>query len=164
MSFHRCSLPPWVPPTVLPKILSYRIRCPFVHPYRSTPPKLEVFRGIVNKLLQHGVVRTSKSPYDSPAFLVPKSGGGFRRVVDYRKVNSKIVLDSYPMPTIEQAFEQFGGVVVFSVLDLNPRISVLLDTHNHTLKNQIYTQTHIRKHKHTQNHTLKNTHIHLPKH
>jgi hypothetical protein len=30
-------------------------------------------------------------------------------VVDYRKVNAKIVFDSYPMPTIEQAFEQFGG-------------------------------------------------------
>ena len=39
-------------------------------------------------------------------------------VVDYRKVNSKIVFDSYPMPTIEQALEQFAGAV-FSVLDLN---------------------------------------------
>jgi len=40
-------------------------------------------------------------------------------VVDYRKVNAKVVFDSYPMPTIEQAFEQFGGAVRFSVLDLN---------------------------------------------
>jgi hypothetical protein len=40
-------------------------------------------------------------------------------VVDYRKVNAKVVFDSYPMPTIEQAFEQFGGAVVLSVLDLN---------------------------------------------
>ena len=40
-------------------------------------------------------------------------------VVDYRKVNAKIVFDSYPMPTIEQAFEQFGDAAVFSVLDLN---------------------------------------------
>jgi hypothetical protein len=40
-------------------------------------------------------------------------------LVDYRKVNSKVVFDSYPMPTIEQAFEQFGGAGVFSVLDLN---------------------------------------------
>jgi len=40
-------------------------------------------------------------------------------VVDYRKVNTKIVFDSYPMPTIEQALDQFGGAVVFSVLDLN---------------------------------------------
>jgi hypothetical protein len=40
-------------------------------------------------------------------------------VVDYRKVNAKVTCDSYPMPTIEQAFEQFWGSAVFSVLDLN---------------------------------------------
>jgi hypothetical protein len=88
-------------------------------PYRCAPPKLAVFKRMVNDLLEQGVVRTSKSPYASPAFLVPKSGGDFRMVVDYRKVNSKIVFDSYPMPSIEEAFEQFGGAAVFSVLDLN---------------------------------------------
>ena len=40
-------------------------------------------------------------------------------VVDYRKVIAKIVFDSYPMPNVEQAFEQFAGAVVFSVFDLN---------------------------------------------
>jgi hypothetical protein len=40
-------------------------------------------------------------------------------VVNYRKVNSKIIFDSYPMPTIDQAFEQIGGAVIFSVFDLN---------------------------------------------
>jgi hypothetical protein len=40
-------------------------------------------------------------------------------VVDYRKVNAKVVFDSYPMPTIDQAFDQLDGAVVFSVLDLN---------------------------------------------
>jgi hypothetical protein len=80
---------------------------------------LAIFKTMVNELLEQGVIRPSKSPYASPAFLVPKNGGGFRLVVDYRKVNSKIIFDSYPMPTIDQAFEQFGGAVVFSVLDLN---------------------------------------------
>jgi hypothetical protein len=80
---------------------------------------LEIFKRVVNELLEQGVVRPSKSQYASPTFLVPKSVGGFRMVVDYRKVNSKIVFDSYPMPTIEQAFEQFAGAAIFSVLDLN---------------------------------------------
>ena len=39
-------------------------------------------------------------------------------VVDYRKVNSKI-FDSYPMPSVEQAFEQFSGSVIFLIFDLN---------------------------------------------
>jgi hypothetical protein len=68
---------------------------------------------MVNELLEQGVVRPSKSPYASPTLLVPKSGGGFHMVVDYRKVNAKVTYDSYPMPTIEQAFEQFGGAAVF---------------------------------------------------
>ena len=88
-------------------------------PYRCAPPKLEVFKRIVNELLQQGVVRPSKSQYASPAFLIPKNSGGFRLVVDYRKVNSKFVFDSYPLPTIDQAFDQFAGATVFSVLDLN---------------------------------------------
>jgi hypothetical protein len=74
---------------------------------------------MVDDLLKKGVVRPSKSPYASPAFLVPKRDGSFHMVVDYRRVNDKIIFDSYPMPTIEQAFEQFGGAAVFSVLDLN---------------------------------------------
>ena len=88
-------------------------------PYRCAPPKTAIFKGMVNELLGQGVVRPSKSPYASPAFLVPKRDGGYRMVVDYRKVNTKVVFDSYPIPTIEQALDQFGGAVVFSVLDLN---------------------------------------------
>jgi len=88
-------------------------------PYRCAPPKAAVFKEMVNGLLEQGVVRPSKSPYASPGFLVPKRDGGFRLVVDYRKVNAKVVFDSYPMPTIDQALDQFSGASVFSVLDLN---------------------------------------------
>ena len=70
-------------------------------PYRCASPKLQIFKQIVNELLEQGVDRHSKSQYASPAFLVPKSGGGFRMVVDYRKINSKIVFDSYPVPSID---------------------------------------------------------------
>ena len=40
-------------------------------------------------------------------------------VVDYRKVNAKILFDSHPLPTLEQAFDQFTGAVIFSTFDLN---------------------------------------------
>jgi len=43
-------------------------------PYRCAPPKLEIFKSIVNELLAQGVIRPSKSPYASPAFWVPKGG------------------------------------------------------------------------------------------
>ena len=88
-------------------------------PYRCTPPKLQVFKQLVNELLEQGVLRPSKSPYASPCFLIRKNSGGFRFVVEYRKVNAKIVFHSYPMPTVEQAFEQIAGAAIFSVLVLN---------------------------------------------
>jgi hypothetical protein len=40
-------------------------------------------------------------------------------LVDYRKVKSKILFDSYIMPSVEQAFEQFSDAVIFSTFDLN---------------------------------------------
>ena len=73
----------------------------------------------MDELLEQGVVRPSISLYASPGFLVPKSGGDFRKVVDYRNVNAKVLFDSYPMPSIDQAFDQFSGDVIFSVFDLN---------------------------------------------
>jgi hypothetical protein len=91
----------------------------FVDRPHSRTELYKVVAGIVNDLLEQEVVRPSKSPYASPALLVPKGGDAFRMVVDYRKVNAKIVFDSYPMPTIDQAFNQLGGAVVFSVFDLN---------------------------------------------
>ena len=70
-------------------------------------------------LLKKGVVRPSKSPFASPAVLLPKSGGGYRMVVDYRKVNKKSCFDSYPLPKIEPAFQHFSGSTEISVLNLN---------------------------------------------
>jgi len=43
----------------------------------------------------------------------------FHMVVDYQNENAKILFDSYPMPSIDQAFDQFSGDVVFSVFDHN---------------------------------------------
>jgi hypothetical protein len=56
-------------------------------PYRCATPKLEIFRGNVNELLEQRVVWPSKSPFGSPAFLVLKGGDAFRMAVDYMKFN-----------------------------------------------------------------------------
>jgi hypothetical protein len=77
-----------------------------------------VLKELVEDLQKQGVVRASKSPFASPAFLVEKPEGGYRMVVDYRKVNKKICFDAYPLPTLDQAFQSFLGAKIFSVLDL----------------------------------------------
>lgn len=89
-------------------------------PYQCTPPKLKALRGIIDDLLKQGVITPSRSAYASPAFLVPKGrANDFRLVVNYQKLNAKVVYDSYPIPSIENAFSHFHGATVFSVLDLN---------------------------------------------
>jgi hypothetical protein len=88
-------------------------------PYQCSPPRLKALREIVQDLLIKGVVKRSFSQYASPAFLVPKSQGGYRIVVDYRRLNQKVVFDAFPMPSLEHAFGNFQGAKVFSILDLN---------------------------------------------
>jgi len=82
-------------------------------PFLYVPSKMKIFREMKNDFMQMDIIRPSKSPCMSPAFLVPKNGGGFWMVV-----NSKIVFHLYPMPMTQQALRKFLSAVVFSVLDL----------------------------------------------
>jgi hypothetical protein len=63
------------------------------YPHTITPRPL--LKGVEEDLLQKGAAQPSKFPYAKSAFLLPKSGGGYRMVVDYRKIKKKICFDSY---------------------------------------------------------------------
>lgn len=88
-------------------------------PYVLTPPKLKLLREHINQLLESKVIVESTSDYASACFLVPKKGNKQRLVVDYRRLNSKIKFDAFPLPTIEGALMHFSGAKYFSILDLN---------------------------------------------
>ena len=87
--------------------------------FQFSPPKLQLLQKEIDKLLQQGVIRHSNSSYASPAFLVAKPNGSQRLVVDYRKLNKKVVFDCFPLPTLESAFQMFHGAKIFSVIDLH---------------------------------------------
>ena len=65
------------------------------------------------------MIEPSNSSYASPAFLVPKPGGRHRIVIDYRKLNANIEVDSVPLPNLHSAFDWFSGPRYFTVIDLN---------------------------------------------
>ena len=88
-------------------------------PYRLSPPRLKVMKEHIDKLLDDGVIRPSKSNYSSPIFLVPKGEKEFRPVVDYRVLNSKILVDSTPLPDLHSCFHWFSNARFFTSLDLN---------------------------------------------
>lgn len=95
--------------------------------YQKTYPypiayKSEVEKQI-EKLLNDGIIRPSRSAWNSPVWIVPKKMDAsgekkFRLVIDYRKVNDKTISDKYPMPEISNTIDQLGGNTYFTTLDL----------------------------------------------
>ena len=68
-------------------------------------------------MLTKKVIRPSQSAWASPFTLVPKRDGSTRFCVDYRKLNAVTVRDQYPLPQIQDIFDQVGGSTIFSTLD-----------------------------------------------
>ena len=104
--------------------LEYRIRlCDSSvvrsHPYKFAPPKMTILREKVQELLDQGVIEPSTSAYASPPFLVPKPGGKHRLVIDYRKLNQNIEVESVPLPDLHSAFDWFSQARYFTIFDLN---------------------------------------------
>jgi hypothetical protein len=65
-------------------------------PYRLAPPKMKFLREHIQQLLKDRVIEPSCSNYWSPMFLVPKTGGMYCAVVDFRALNKRIVIESVP--------------------------------------------------------------------
>ncbi len=70
-------------------------------------------------MLDQGVIQHSRSPWNSPLFLVPQKDGSFRPVIDFRKVNKVTENDRYPLPVLGDLLMSLGqGNTIFSSLDL----------------------------------------------
>ena len=68
-------------------------------------------------MLQKGYIRPSSSPWGSPAIFVDKKDGSLRMCVDYRQLNDVTIKNKYPLPMIDDLFDQPNGAKVFSKID-----------------------------------------------
>jgi hypothetical protein len=65
-----------------------------------------------------GYIYKSQSPFALPFFFIPKKNGKLRPIVDYRKLNSIIVKNSYPLPFIFSIVDRLSCTRLFTKLDL----------------------------------------------
>ncbi|KAI4325494.1 hypothetical protein MLD38_030885 [Melastoma candidum] len=69
-------------------------------------------------LLDKGLIRPSVSPWDAPVLFVKKKDGTMRMCIDYRLLNKVTIKNRYPLPQIDDLFDQLQGSVVYSKIDL----------------------------------------------
>src|SRR3954466_2442949 len=69
-------------------------------------------------LEKDGFIHASTSTWGAPCLFVKKKDGTSRLVQDYRGINKKTIKNKYPLPRINDLFEQLNGARVFSKLDL----------------------------------------------
>ncbi|KAL4016633.1 hypothetical protein IC575_024285 [Cucumis melo] len=87
-------------------------------PYRMAPVELKELNVQLQKLLNKGFIRPSVSHWGSPVLFVKKKDGSMRLCIDYRELNKVTVKNRYPLPRIDDLFDQLQGATVFSKIDL----------------------------------------------
>lgn len=86
--------------------------------YPVSPVVLKEIHRELDQMLQNGVVEPSLSPWSSPILLVKKPSGGYRFVVDFRKVNAVTKRDAYPIPYVTSILDRLRDCRYLSSLDI----------------------------------------------
>nr|GEV83474.1 transposon Ty3-G Gag-Pol polyprotein [Tanacetum cinerariifolium] len=102
-------------------------------PYRLAPSKMKELSDQLKKLSDKGFIRPSSSPWGALVLFVKKKNGPFRMCIDYQELNKLTVKNRYPLPRIDDLFDQLQGSSVYSKIDLRSG-SVLLDLMNRMFK------------------------------
>ncbi|XP_057416627.1 uncharacterized protein LOC130711144 [Lotus japonicus] len=89
-----------------------------IPPYRMAPAELKELREQLQDLLDKGFIRPSSSPWGAPVLFVKKKDGTMRLCIDYRQLNKVTIKNKYPLPRIDDLFDQLQGAQCFSKIDL----------------------------------------------
>ncbi|GJZ62138.1 putative reverse transcriptase domain-containing protein [Tanacetum coccineum] len=86
--------------------------------YRLAPFEMKELSEQLQELSDKGFIRPSSSPWGAPVLFVKKKDGSFRMCIDYRELNKLTVKNRYPLPRIDDLFDQLQGSSVYSKIDL----------------------------------------------
>ncbi|KAH0679850.1 hypothetical protein KY284_020935 [Solanum tuberosum] len=89
-----------------------------IPPYRMAPAELKELKEQLKDLLDKGFIRPSVSSWGAPVLFVRKKDGSLRMCIDYRQLNKVTIKNKYPLPKIDDLFNQLQGASCFSKIDL----------------------------------------------
>ncbi|GJU99202.1 putative reverse transcriptase domain-containing protein [Tanacetum coccineum] len=75
-------------------------------PYRLAPSEMQELSNQLQELTDRGFIRPSTSPWGAPVLFVKKKDGSFRMCIDYRELNKLTIKNRYPLPRIDDLFDQ----------------------------------------------------------
>nr|GFB83760.1 putative reverse transcriptase domain-containing protein [Tanacetum cinerariifolium] len=87
-------------------------------PYRLAPFEMKDLSEQLKELSDKGFIRHSSSPWGAPVLFVKNKDGSFKMCIDYWELNKLTVKNRYPLPRIDDLFDQFQGSSVYSKIDL----------------------------------------------
>ncbi|GJY14721.1 putative reverse transcriptase domain-containing protein [Tanacetum coccineum] len=86
-------------------------------PYQLAPSKMEELSGQLKELLDKGFIRPSSSPWGALVLFVKKKDGSFRMCINYRELNKLTIKNYYPLPRLDDLFDQLQVLEYFSKID-----------------------------------------------
>ncbi|GJW66920.1 putative reverse transcriptase domain-containing protein [Tanacetum coccineum] len=86
--------------------------------YRMAPVELKELKDQLQELLERGCIRASVSLWAAPVLFMKKKDSSMRLCVDYRELNRITVRNRYPLPRINDLFDQLQGAKFFSKINL----------------------------------------------
>ena len=87
-------------------------------PHRMAPVELQELRVQLQELLDKGFMRPSTSPWGTPVLFAKKKDKNLRLCIDYRQLNRVTIKNRYPLPRIDDLFDQLRGARVYSEIDI----------------------------------------------
>nr|GEX03498.1 putative reverse transcriptase domain-containing protein [Tanacetum cinerariifolium] len=87
-------------------------------PYRLAPFEMKELSKQLQELFNKGFIRPSSSPWGAPVLFVKKKDRSFRMCIDYQELNKLTVKNCYPLPQIDDLFDQLQGSSIYSKIDL----------------------------------------------
>ena len=83
-------------------------------PYIMSTPEMKELQLHLEELLKKGYICPSVSPWGALILFVKKKDGTLRLCIDFRQLNKVTVKNKYPLPRIDDLFDQLKDLNMFS--------------------------------------------------